>query len=256
MTPTPTLRVLSLFSGIGGFDLACEWAGMEVVGQVEVDPFCNKVLAKHWPHVFRHDDIKTFSVDTLVNLCCHRLSTSEKEKINMEAKEDKYNLAVELYLKGLSIGDVAKFYGISRQAMWMILKRRGCEFRSQLKYGNDNHFYMNESKAPDRVHNLTELAIEKGLLIRKTHCEKCGDNPVYSNGRTGIEAHHPNYNKPLDVVWLCKKCHFEWHENNKAVELAINFSPMKSSRKEVMPDELIQYIEQATTIDLVCGGFP
>lgn len=52
------MKVLSLFSGIGGFEIACEWAGMEVVGQVEIDPFCQKVLAKHWPHVKRMGDIK------------------------------------------------------------------------------------------------------------------------------------------------------------------------------------------------------
>lgn len=52
------MKVLSLFSGIGGFEIACEWAGMEVVGQVEIDPFCQKVLAKHWPHVKRMSDIK------------------------------------------------------------------------------------------------------------------------------------------------------------------------------------------------------
>jgi len=52
------VRVLSLFSGIGGFEIACEWVGMEIVGQVEIDPFCQKVLAKHWPHVKRMGDIK------------------------------------------------------------------------------------------------------------------------------------------------------------------------------------------------------
>lgn len=51
------MRVLSLFSGIGGFDLACEWAGMEVVGQVEIDEYCRKVLKKHWPNVKRLNDI-------------------------------------------------------------------------------------------------------------------------------------------------------------------------------------------------------
>ena len=49
----------SLFSGIGGLDLGLERAGMECRFQVENDPYCNKVLAKHWPEVRRYGDIKT-----------------------------------------------------------------------------------------------------------------------------------------------------------------------------------------------------
>lgn len=52
------MRFLDLCSGIGGFSLGLEWAGMTCSGQVEIDPFCNRVLEKHWPHVPRWKDLK------------------------------------------------------------------------------------------------------------------------------------------------------------------------------------------------------
>ena len=47
----------SLFSGIGGFDLAAEWAGLKNVFNCEIDPFCQKILKKNFPKVKQFNDI-------------------------------------------------------------------------------------------------------------------------------------------------------------------------------------------------------
>jgi DNA (cytosine-5)-methyltransferase 1 len=56
------LTVGSLFSGIGGFDLGLERAGMRVIWQSEIDPYASAVLRKHWPNVVNIGDIN--DVDT------------------------------------------------------------------------------------------------------------------------------------------------------------------------------------------------
>ena len=50
---------VSLFAGVGGFDLGLERSGYKCIGQVEIDKHANTVLEKHWPDVPRHDDVQT-----------------------------------------------------------------------------------------------------------------------------------------------------------------------------------------------------
>ena len=52
------MKVLDLFSGIGGFSLGLERAGMSTVAMCEKDPYCRKILAKHWPDLTIHEDIR------------------------------------------------------------------------------------------------------------------------------------------------------------------------------------------------------
>lgn len=251
---------VDLFSGIGGFALAAAANGVKTTQFVEIDPRCRAFLARAWPGIPIHDDVRTLTVDILVNSCYLSLNKSEREVIDMGVTNPRYDEAVALYDKGMSIGDIAAFYEVSRQAMWMILKRRGCEFRDQQKHGTENHFSRGGRVFSARVHDLTERAVLRGILTRPAECSECGVGGA-------VVAHHDNYNRPLDVRWLCHKCHFDWHKNNRPEEQTRDFPPLsraeiarmgvEARRKEVVTDEEFQQkLEHATTIDLLTAGVP
>lgn len=61
MDTPASLRVGSLFSGIGGFDLGFERCGMRTVWQVEHDPYCQFVLHKNFPDAKRYNDVRSVS---------------------------------------------------------------------------------------------------------------------------------------------------------------------------------------------------
>lgn len=54
-----------MFSGIGGFALAAQRVGWETVGFCEIEPYCQKVLKKHWPDVPIYDDIRTLTSEQI-----------------------------------------------------------------------------------------------------------------------------------------------------------------------------------------------
>ena len=60
------MNVLDLFSGIGGFSLGLERAGFKTVAFCEIDPYCRRVLARHWPDVPVYDDVRTLTAARLV----------------------------------------------------------------------------------------------------------------------------------------------------------------------------------------------
>lgn len=58
------------------------------------------------------------------------------------------------------------------------------------------------------AYSKVKWALTSGRIVRPNQCERCGQNPgTGRDGRSLLHAHHHDYSKPLDVEWLCVKCH-------------------------------------------------
>ena len=238
----------SLFTGIGGLDLGLERAGMECVWQVENDAACIKRLEQHWPNVKRYEDVRECygrrRLDSDVRRWYDPLNPdATEEEIMSVLKHGKLQKltdfqveeSIRLYESGISCGQIASYFGVTRQSMWGLLRKR-TQMRSQCRYAKENHFYRGGIRADDHAQNMVEYAVRKGLIEKRSICEQCGRQGIFKDGRTDIQSHHDDYNKPLDVKWLCQKCHHAWHKKNRA------------KKKEIK--------EELATVDLICGGFP
>jgi hypothetical protein len=221
------MKTGSLFSGYSGLDLAVDaFFGSETVWVSDIDP-C-KILAHHWPHLPNLGDI------TRIDWSAMKLGANRK------LTDEQVASAVRMYRDlEMSLQQVAEYFEVSRQAMWDLLRRR-IPLRPQQRTGSDNHFWRGGPRADNRAHDITENAIEKGLLVRPDRCQECGgDGRAFRDGRHPIQAHHCDYNKPLEVMWLCQPCHHDWHRTNTAV--AVEGGDARGSLAD---------------IDVLTGGFP
>lgn len=68
--------------------------------------------------------------------------------------------------------------------------------------------YKNKLKFPEKAKARKEVfkALSRGA-IHQSACQECGEGIT--------QAHHPDYSKPLEVVWLCSKCHALLHKGVK-----------------------------------------
>ena len=231
----------------GGFDLALQRCGFKTAWGAENNAQCNSVRRRHFPDEQTLTDIRDAHsaryLDNAVKewytpLVGNSYSPEEKIMAGTLRKLTKAQAeeCVHLYDMGMSLGPIAKYFGVSRQAMWELLKKR-TTMRPQKRTGKDNHFYRDGGRADGHAQNLAEIAIQQGILQRSIYCEQCKSfGRTLKDGRSSIHCHHDDYNKPLDVRWLCHKCHYKWHKTHTP------------KRKEVQ--------KELANVDLITAGFP
>lgn len=88
------------------------------------------------------------------------------------------------------------------------------------------HPLSEEQRMKDRARSYANIYAKRGKLI-KTPCVNCGE--------IDTEKHHPDYSKPLDVIWVCRKCHLELHKKGRFIitdDTLGQMQPMETAREE------------------------
>lgn len=157
----------SLFSGIGGFDLAAHWMGWQNIFQVEIDPFCQQLLTQNFPNVTRYKDIKTFdaspyrgTIDVLTGgFPCQPFSTAGKR----QGTEDDRHL-------------------------WPEMLRVIREIQPTFVVGENVYGLLNWSKG--LVFDEITLALEaEGYQVAPVILPACGVNAPHKRDRIWFVAH-------------------------------------------------------------------
>ena len=86
---------------------------------------------------------------------------------------------------------------------------------AQTEQGKSVHMKSNKAwrernPAIYQAHCMVNNAIRDGRLHKPSQCESC-------SSETDLHGHHCDYNKPLDVMWLCDPCHKQWHRENEPI---------------------------------------
>jgi len=125
---------------------------------------------------------------------CKRIKDREYERKNpdkMTAKHDRWAKKNKLHLLEYN----RKRYEQNPD----LYKKRCIEYRKR-KNNEPVKRYKYKYPHKKRAHLYVELAIEYGHLLRPEKCSKCGI-------ACKPDGHHEDYSKPLEIIWLCRKCH-------------------------------------------------
>lgn len=179
------LKVLDLFSGIGGFSLGLERAGMQTVAFCEIDKKAQQVLRKHWPDVPVFDDVTTLKGDQIgtVDVICGGFPCQD---ISLAGKGAG--------LEGARSGLWWQFHRLIKEIKpsWVIaenvsaLRSRGLDtvLRSLAEIGYDAEWHCIPASAVGAPHQRDRIWI---VAYPNSNDGRHGRSPITSDGQTRVE---------------------------------------------------------------------
>lgn len=169
----PPMRVGSLCSGMGGLDLALDH---EVAWHCENDVGASRILEHHWPGVPNHGDVREIDWEEIGVMGAPR---------NDALAEMMY----DLYCQGLSIEQVARRSGRSRQTVHKMFQRRGFDLRPRSGPPRAGVLYGGRAYTMGDPGYLRCTTGDRHLLHRKVWEDTYGPIPP------GYDVHHLDHNK-------------------------------------------------------------
>lgn len=148
-----------------------------------------------------------------------------------------YSEGVARYESGDTLAAIAADYGVTKVAVRAGLIRRGVVMRPRGGSGGEaSNLYRGGPAAPACLNERESVsrAIRAGRLVPQP-CEVCGFAGTTKDGRRGVIAHHDDYTEPLEVRWLCHRCHHEWHRRHQAIDKNGEVMAVKTNRLKATP---------------------
>ena len=235
----------SLFSGIGGFDLAAQWAGFTNVFHVERDPFCQRLLRYHFPESKKYSDVTTFdglpyrgAIDILTGgFPCQPFSTAGQRR---GTADDRY--------------------------LWPEMLRIIREIRPRYVVGENVRGLVNWSEGLVFNTVLSDLESE-GYETASFILPACSVNAPHRRDRVWIVAHANNGGRPCDPVPAGRAQPQELHDALRYATQPNSYQRFKGRLHEVGQQQAVQHLsvrdarsygweawQNFPTQSPVCGG--
>lgn len=257
------MRMLDLFSGIGGFSLAASWAGIETVAFCEKEPFCQNVLHKHWPEVPIVNDIYELRGDEFgaIDIIsggfpCQPFSFAGKR----EGKEDDRHLWPEM----LRVIETAKPTWVLGENVAGIISLALDDVLSDLeRIGYSTQAFVIPACAVDAPHRRDRVWIvahaENGRLRRRGSQRKAGQSSFGCKDVANPRSARRKRRRKLKKEWTpdsFKRCNSSdgiWISEPNVGRVASRVSNrvdrLKSLGNAIVPQVAFKFFEAMVEID-------
>lgn len=175
---------------------------------------CRKCYTTKPNDSFSRSNTRKDGLQDFCKICQSRLYGEWKSKNKAKVLKDmeKWRLDNEDVIKQYS----KKYYRENKTYLSERKKEYLKTDRGKLYLKRARDRYEKKNPLKHKARYLFRLAVSRGDIMRPSVCSKCKTEMTSDV----VEGHHEDYNKPFDVIWLCRKCHIKLHVKHKqAIEM-------------------------------------